>query len=53
MKIAPANQKIVFPVLPFTTEGDRPLLLQSTLSSGLTASYESSDPAVAAVSGTR
>ncbi len=54
MTIAKAPQKITFNALIARTYGDEtPYLLFATVSSGLTASYLSSDPAVAIVYGNR
>lgn len=53
MTIAKARQKIVFNVLAARTYGEAPFELFSTVSSGLTATYESSKPAVATVSGNK
>jgi MBG domain-containing protein len=46
-----APQTITFAALVLRTYGDMPFALAATVSSGLTASYTSSDSAVAAVSG--
>ncbi len=52
MVIAKAPQKITFNALPAKTYGDEtPYLLFATVSSGLTASYLSSDAAIAMING--
>ncbi|HSB35179.1 MAG TPA: MBG domain-containing protein, partial [Nitrospirota bacterium] len=51
MTIAKAPQSITFNALAARTYGDAPFDLSSTVSSGLTATYGSSNPAVATVSG--
>jgi TolB-like protein len=50
LTIAKAPQSITFDALAKRTYGDGPFALISTVTSGLTATYESSNPAVAAVS---
>jgi len=50
LTIAKAHQSITFDALAQRTYGDGPFALISTVSSGLTATYESSNPAVAPVS---
>src|SRR5512147_3139840 len=53
LTIARAGQKIDFEALPAWTYGEATFELSSTTSSGLTADYASSNPAVAVVSGNR
>ncbi|HUI44711.1 MAG TPA: MBG domain-containing protein [Nitrospirota bacterium] len=53
LTIAKAPQRIVFDALSIYTSGDRPFTLYSTVSSNLTATYGSSTPAVATVSGNK
>ena len=49
--VAPLVQTISFGTLPARTYGDAPFALTASASSGLAVSYESSNPAVATVSG--
>jgi hypothetical protein len=51
MTIAKAAQTITFDALTTKTYGDKPFSIIATLSSGLKAAYESSDPRVAAIRG--
>ncbi len=53
LTIAKAPQTIAFDALAARTYGDGPFVLASTVSSGLTAIYVSSNPSVAIVSGNR
>ena len=46
-----ANQIITFNALPSVTYGDAPFTLNGTVDSALTLTYESSNPAVASISG--
>lgn len=45
------TQTITFPLVPSATFGDAPFPLTGTSSSGLTLTYDSSDPSVATISG--
>ncbi len=49
---ASQSQTITFGALPTKTYGNAPFALTAAASSGLTVSYESSDPTVASISGT-
>ena len=49
--ISKSAQSITFGALPFFVEGDSPYALSASASSGLPVSFASSDPLVAAVSG--
>jgi TolB-like protein len=51
LTVAKAPQQVVFDALPILTDGDRPLTLYSWVSSGLTATYGSSNTAVATIRG--
>ncbi len=51
LTVTKASQRLVFEPLPIQTFGDRPITLYSAASSGLTATYASSNPAVATISG--
>jgi MBG domain-containing protein len=51
LTIARVSQSITFPALAPRTVGNQPFELIATLSSGLTASYQSSDPSVATIIG--
>ncbi len=53
LTIKAAFQEIQFPVLQIRTLGERPFDLPVFLSSGLTASFMSSDPSVATVTGNK